>query len=208
MSLLTSSARIRRAFTLIELLVVMSILLALSMLVVPAFNTLIGANSVSASADRLADALDLARQSAMTQNKLVEVRFYEVPAPGWPNAFRAFQTFEISSSGVVTPSTKPEILASPTIIASDIELSTLLTSGISKTWSSLDPQVKLPVTGTSYICRYFRFRPDGTTDLAIDKKWHLTVVDAKAPGSAAVPPKNFATVWLEPASGAVRVLRP
>ena len=199
----------RRAFTLIELLIVMSILVILSMLIVPVFNTIIGVNSITSSADRLAAALDLARQSAMTQNKQIEVRFYEITAPGWPKAFRAFQTFEIASSGIVTPSAKPETLTSPTIIASDIGLSTLLDLTRAKTtWTSQDPQINLPGTGTTYNCCYFRFRPSGTTDLAVDKKWHLTVVDAKAPGSATVPPKNFATVWVEPASGAIRVLRP
>jgi len=198
----------RCGFSLIELLVVIAVIAIMAALTLTGFNSITGANSITSSADRIAAALDLARQSAMTKNKKIEVRFYESPASGWTNDFRAFQIFEIGDSGSATPLTKSAALGTPTIIARDTGLSTLLDSARSKAWTTNDPQVSIPSAGTSYACRYLQFRPDGSTDLAVDAKWHLTVADAKTPGSAAQPPTNFACIWVEPVSGAVRVLRP
>ncbi|MEI8293439.1 MAG: Verru_Chthon cassette protein D [bacterium] len=195
-------------FSLIELLVVIAIIGVLSVLIVPAFNTITGANAISAATDRLVGALELARQIAVTKNKQTEVRFYDVPATGWVSDYRAFQVFEIEPSLQVTPATPVITMGQPAVIARDAGLSTLLDTARSKTWSALDPQVSLPGIGTTYNCRYVRFRPEGTTDLDVSKKWHLTVVDAKTPGTAAKPPANFACVWVTPTTGSIRVLRP
>jgi uncharacterized protein (TIGR02596 family) len=199
----------RCGFSLLELLVVIAVIAIMAALAVSGFHSITGANSITSSADRIAAALDLARQSAMTKNKKIEVRFYEAPALGWTNDFRAFQIFEIGDSGSATPLTKSAALGTPTIIARDTGLSTLLLSEREKTnWTTNDPRISIPNAGTGYVCRYLQFRPDGSTDLPVDGKWHLTIVDAKAPGSAAEPPANFACIWVEPVSGAVRVLRP
>jgi uncharacterized protein (TIGR02596 family) len=198
-------------FSLIELLVVVAVIALLATLAVPAFNAITNAGSIEHSADQIAGACGLARQTAVSKNRSVEVRFYEVPAEGWPSDFRAFQLFEIGDSGEATALTKVFTLRLPAIISRDTGLSTLLDNARpkrTKEWTVKDPQVALPRAGTTYECRAFRFRPNGTTDLPIDTKWHLTVVDAKKPGSAAQPPDNFATVWVEPATGAVKILRP
>ena len=195
-------------FSLIELLVVVAVIALLATLAVPAFNAITNAGSIEHSADQIAGACALARQTAVSKNRSVEVRFYEVPAEGWPNDFRALQLFEIGDSGEATALTKVFTLRLPAILSRDTGLSTLLANARTKVWTVKDPQVALPRAGTTYGCRAFRFRPNGTTDLPVDTKWHLTVVDAKKPGSAAQPPENFATVWVEPATGAVKILRP
>lgn len=195
-------------FSLIELLVVVAVIALLATLAVPAFNAITNAGSIEYSADQIAGACALARQTAVSKNRSVEVRFYEVPAEGWPTDFRACQLFEIGESGEPTALTKVLTFRQSAIISRDTGLSTLLANSRTKIWTQKDPQVALPRAGTTYECRAFRFRPNGTTDLPVDAKWHLTVVDAKKPGSAAQPPDNFATVWVEPATGAVKILRP
>lgn len=195
-------------FSLVELLVVIAVIALLATLAVPAFMAVTTAGSIEHSADQIAGAFGLARQTAVAKNRAVEVRFYEVPADGWANDYRAFQLFEISDSGAAIPLTKVLKLKTPSIVSKDVGLSTLLESTREKIWTSLDPQISLPGIGTAYACRAFRFRPNGTTDLSVNAKWHLTVVDAKKSGSAAQPPANFATVWIEPATAAVKILRP
>jgi uncharacterized protein (TIGR02596 family) len=195
-------------FSLIELLVVIAVIGILSVLIVPAFNTITGANAISTATDRLVGALELARQIAVTKNKQTEVRFYDIPATAWASDYRAFQVFEIEPSLQATPATPVITMGQPAVIARDTGLSTLLDTARSKTWTTLDPQISLPGIGTSYNCCYVRFRPEGTTDLDISKKWHFTVVDAKTPVTAANPPANFACVWVTPTTGSIRVLRP
>ena len=197
-----------KGFSLIELLVVITIIAMVAVFTVPAFNSVTTAGSIENSADQIVGALGLARQSAIGKNRPVEVRFYEVPADGWTNDFRALQLFEIAESGSANPLTKVLKLKTPSVISRDTGLSTLLDAGRAKNWSSNDPQIPLPGFGSTYSCRVFRFRSSGATDLPVSAKWHLTVVDAHHPGSAAQPPTNFATVWVEPATGIVKVLRP
>ena len=89
----------QRAFSLIELLVVMVIIGIIAMVTLPAFNNLGKAQALTSAGSSLLDQLALARQTAVAQNRVVEVRFYtrrENPAQaaGTANAerFRSFRT--------------------------------------------------------------------------------------------------------------------
>lgn len=195
-------------FSLIELLVVMAIIGIIASLAIPAFNSITSAGSIESSADQIAGALNLARQAAVTKNVSVEARFYDLQADGATNDFRAFQLFEISPSGNATAMSRVSTFRAPAIISRDTTLSTLLVPTLAKTWTTSDPQISLPSVGKAYTCNAFKFRANGTTDLSVANKWHLTIVDSRRPGSGSQPPTNFATVWVEPASGVVKVLRP
>jgi len=67
------------AFTLVELLAVVAIVAILAALVIPAVGTLSDANHISNSALLVAGQFDLARQTALAENRLVEVRVYAIP---------------------------------------------------------------------------------------------------------------------------------
>lgn len=197
-----------QAFSLIELLTVIALVAILAALIIPAFQSITTARSIESGADQIAGALGLARQTAVTKNKAVEVRFYDIPADGFATDFRAFQLFEISESGIPMPLTRVNYLRTPAIIVRDVNLSTLLDSSLTKTFTAQDPQSPLPGGNTTYPCRAFRFQPNGTTDLPISKKWHLTVIDPRQSRSGSAPPANFVTIWVEPATGTVKTLRP
>ncbi len=197
-----------RAFSLIEILVVMVIIVLLLGISIPAIKGMTGSNSIAASGNMIAAFLDLARQDAISKNKVIEVRFYDCVSDGRLKNFCAFQLFEIDPSGAATPQCKVQILPSTVIIARDKSLSTLLDSSRTKIWTEVDPMVKIPNIGTSYDCRAIRFRPNGSTNLSADQKWHLTVIDGKDNFTSTKYPKNFSCVWVEPVMGSVQVLRP
>jgi uncharacterized protein (TIGR02596 family) len=83
------------AFTLIELLVVVAIMGLLLALVAPAVVPMMQSSNMNKAAEMISDELNFARQTALTQNRDVEVRFYKLPSPS--NAgdlqFRAFRSF-------------------------------------------------------------------------------------------------------------------
>jgi len=67
------------AFTLVKLPAVVAIVAILAALVIPAFGMLSDANRISNSALLVAGQFDLARQTALAENRLVEVRVYAIP---------------------------------------------------------------------------------------------------------------------------------
>lgn len=204
------------AFTIAELLLVMAILCLVAVFTVPAINHLMAGSQLTRSADRIAGALSLARQTAISRNQAAEVRFYQYGDPDVPGEtagnpgtgkFRAFQILAVEESGKANPVAKVETLPGLSIVDANPELSSLLDASRSKTWTAADPQLPLPRVGTSYACRSFRFRPDGSTDLAPTGSWFLTVHHATDPAS--VPPKfNFVTIQIEPVSGLTSTYRP
>ena len=89
----------QRAFSLIELMAVMAIIAIIALLTLPAFNGLGKAQAMTSAGSSLLDQLAAARQTAVAQNRVVEVRLYkrrENPAQPVSTAnaerFRAFRT--------------------------------------------------------------------------------------------------------------------
>lgn len=70
----------RRAFTLIELMMVIAIMVLLTVLLVPAFNSLKGSGDITNAAYAISGALEQGRNHAMANNTYVWVGFYEEDA--------------------------------------------------------------------------------------------------------------------------------
>lgn len=69
-----------RAFTLLELMMVITIMVLLTMLLVPAFNSLKGSGDITNAAYAISGALEQGRNHAMANNTYVWVGFYEEDA--------------------------------------------------------------------------------------------------------------------------------
>jgi uncharacterized protein (TIGR02596 family) len=211
------------AFTLLELMVVMAIIAILSTLAVPAAGKLLGGSHLSQAAQIVVDQLSLARQSALSLNHLVEVRFYqygdsEIPGenPSNPGAgrYRALQTFEIADSGTAVALGKMQRLPGSVVIDTGSELSSILGSAkaspSSPTLATGDAlNVAIPRVGTKYNAVSFRFLPDGAAKLSPSTdRWYLTLHGAEAGDGLKTPPPNFFTIQINAINGHIQTFRP
>jgi uncharacterized protein (TIGR02596 family) len=223
-----------RAFTLVEMLGVLGIIAIMTALIIPAAAPILRGSQLSQSAVIVIDQLNLARQSALTLNSLVEVRFYQFGDPDIPNEsisspntgrFRAIQIFAISATGAATPLEKVQRLAGLVVIDSGTTLPTSLSSIIglataSSAWppaswpgevsgSATTLNVPIPRVSTSYNCVCFRYLADGSTNLSpISQQWYLTVHNFEAGDALTAPPRNFFTVAINPTNGHLQSYRP
>ena len=220
----------QQGFTLVELLVVIAIIAILGVLTVPAITSSLRGSALSQGGQKVINEIAAARQSALAQDRVVEVRFYQLAKAGMPgevagNAnsgkFRAMQTFIFDSSGNATALDKVQWLPDSVIMDSNATLSTLLdTSTVAKTassvvplpWTATDPQILLPTVGTSYNVCAFDFQPDGSTNLAdlppIGKPWFITLHSLSSGDNLAVLPKNFFIFQIDAVNGHVLNYRP
>ena len=169
------------AFSLVELLIVILIIGIVAGFAVPAVQGMLRGSLMSQASSQLVDAMALARQTALSKNRIIEVRIYrfadnEVPGeePSKPDTghFRAIQTFEISETGVLLPASKvirlPDSIIMNPGIPGEGMLSTILGERpiilSSKVDHKTDPELARGV-GHNYDYVSFRFLPDGSTNL-------------------------------------------
>jgi len=201
----------RSAYTLIEILVVITIIGVLSTLALPSLTGIRGASNIGLAVETVQGALTNARQLAVTKNREIEIRLIEMADPSGPaarNQMRAVQILELRENGSYSAG-KVRSLPSGTIIGAS-ETVTSLSSLANVTASGSDSAI--PRVSRDYKYRSFRFRPDGTLNLQSllpsADSYFLTIYDEKAKlGSSSLPP-NYATIQLEPDTGAVVLYRP
>ena len=198
-----------RGFTLIELLVVLAIIAVIAALSAPtAFSALRGSR-LTQGEQAVVGVLELARRTAITTNRTVEVRFYRYAGKGnfaSDISFRSVQVFEMTSSSAYVAVEKVQFLPDGIILDSNAALSSVFDQ--SKR-IKVTGTLSLPGIGTNYTYMYVRFFPDGSTDLlSTAAPWFATLHDETKGDNLNVPPANFITLQVDPVSGTITYYRP
>lgn len=218
----------QRAFSLVELLVVMVIIAIIASLTIPAFTSLGKAQALGTAGSNILDQLALARQTAVAQNRVVEVWFYKrlenpsrVASAGNVAKFRSYQTMvydeEVKNNFAQT--TMQDFPARH-ILLEDKVFSTLIfpyaATGTTPARTFLKEDLSPNEKNVEY--QFIRFKPTGSADLGITgtptdtDRCFLTLKSENDPavgtGTGARPANNFFTVMLEPVSGRARTYRP
>jgi len=208
-------------FSLVELLVVLVIIAIVSAFAIPAIMGALQSSSLTSAGDEVSAMLSLARQHAMARNRQVEVRWYQFADPSFPGEvagspatghFRAVQAFEINESGTAVEFTKMQRLPAGIIMDAGTTLSSLFGS----TFATSSPQTtSIPLAGTLYNYCAFRFLNDGSTNIttigagsAVGPPWFITLHSLNYGDNLAAPPKNYATMDIDPTNGSATIFRP
>lgn len=185
-------------FELVLVLVVSAILLALA---AAGYAGMIQGAAITTGADMISDTFSEGRTSAIAQNTIVEVRFYDVPSQsGGAPTYSALQLHWIKADGSCPPVNHVMSLSSWVAMDATATYSPLIASNTqSPTPDSTDTRLNAQT-------RVFHFLPDGTTDLSPATNWFVTVRPAQSGGTTL--PSNWACVKIDPATGRSQVYRP
>jgi len=210
----------RDGFTLIEILTVVSVMVLLMAFVAPAVVGMMQGSQLTQAGQLVMGQLDLARQEAIAQNAVVQVRFYKFADPSIPGQvpsnsstwrFQGMQAFVISNISGAVPLGKMTRLPQGTIMDSGTTLSSMFNSA-QRTYTTT-PTVPIPLANLQYAYYEVQFYPDGSPDLppiigTANQNWFFTVHSAVAGDGLTKPPANFWTVQIDPINGVAKDYRP
>ena len=220
-----------RAFSLVELVVVIAVIVVIATFTVPAATTILKGSQISQASQQIIGKLSMARQTALSKNRSVEVRFYRYGDPNVPGEdpkdpatgkFRAMQLFEVLENGATVPMGNVDRLPVNVVFSYESTNTQGLSSLLDKKRGdsvqrdpkkpgSDDPTAPRLPNGIDYNYQFvaFRFQQDGSTDLAPLGSWYVTLIglnDRLAQPNK--PPANFFTIQLDPVSGGTKIYRP
>jgi uncharacterized protein (TIGR02596 family) len=207
----------RRGFTLVELLVVLAVISIVSTLAIMAFRGVNSALNLSSATQMVSAELTNARQTALTLDETVQVRFYQFPdvtGATTTKEFQAMQMFQTRDNVKFTPLDKITYLPSNIMISSSGTYSPPLSSSnvTATTPAATDPAINLNGVGQNYTYVPLAFKSNGTIDTTaftgtwFSGTWFITMFEKRY--ASATQLVNYTTVSIDPQDGRLRIFQP
>jgi uncharacterized protein (TIGR02596 family) len=211
-----------RGFSMIEILVVVAIMAILMVMSAPTMSAAFKGSKLSQATSDVSNFLHLAHQTAIKENKPVEVRFYKFTNPEAPikneALFQGYRMFIMKQKYETTGGDEDVIEAvaegpvkrmpNGTYMTDAGEMSTLLGNVVT---SESEEGVRGLIAGQRIKAEYrsFVFRPDGTANLPVDSKWFVTVISMEEKQkNREQKPDNYSCLMINPANGEIRPFSP
>jgi len=194
-------------FSLVELLCVLAIISLLAVLSVTGIQRIVLSTNLTTSASMVVDALNLARQRAISNNSPVEVRFYQVPDSNNSTLqYRALGIYQINTDG-------PQLIHKIIYLNGNVIFSNAQTFGTLLTYSGTSTGPLIPSgPPPNYTYWYFQYRSDGSTNLntqpTSSDTWHVMLYNSNRPPTGTTPPSNYISIQLDPISGRTETFQP
>ena len=186
-----------KAFSLLELLVVMSIMVLLLTLLVPSINGVMESGRLTQAATMLSNQFSIGHLKAIGENRPITLRFIRKDAA---SSFDRIQLLATGTQGNLLAVDRVNTLPIGIAVAQSAALSSLLDSTLNPEKAATSSDPSLPGLGTSYRYIQFSFRPRGSLDLDITKKWFATVVYLRNDQPSGIP-ANCITLQIDPVNG-------
>lgn len=196
-------------FTLLELLCVIALIAILGVAALPAMQSVLNGANLKGAAGMVESIIAMARQTSMSRNLPVEVRFYEFD-DGTGEAWRKVGVLiPASSSGLPADQwiTPVKLLPGNIIINDSGEFSTILSRATAPSGGEViapwlgQESMNAPksVQGKNYVG--FRFNSDGSSNLPSDQPWCLTLTPPLAEAAGNAPAANYVALVMDPITG-------
>jgi uncharacterized protein (TIGR02596 family) len=194
-----------QAFSLIELLFVITIIGVLSVVAIASLSSSKRSADLQTGASGIMDYLSLARQSAISGNRPVTVKFYvwENQSSSWktqnPTQRDSMRMVRSNFDGTAEEEVERGLnLPESSALSPDATFSSILSDSVSGA-------AKTDTRGTY---RSFRFMPDGSIDCSGTVSPTLTLLYRGDVASTSLQGKNFFTLQVDLQTGIVRYFRP
>jgi uncharacterized protein (TIGR02596 family) len=205
-----------RGFSLVEMLVVLAVISIVATMAIMAFRGVNSALNLSSASQQVAAELTNARQTALTLDETVQVRFYQfadVTGATTTKEYQAMQMFQTRVSPP-TPLDKITYLPSNIMISSSGTYSPPLASSNVPPTTPLttDPAINLNGIGQNYTYTAITFKSNGTIDTTaytgswFSGSWFITMFEKKY--ASATQLVNYTTVSIDPQDGRLRIFQP